>query len=151
MSLWSAGSQNKVPPCASERQRQLSWRNDRAGGDKKKNNTHHQQLHQCVLPQGFKAGLENQEKGQKDGGEVKHDAVLEYFRMKDIKKRGDALQMWAYLVVNGDLRVGVSLVERFDLTDVLLQRKLHHSEHHRHLCWQLGELQLSANEGAREE
>lgn len=117
----------------------------------KKNNTHHQQLHQCVLPQGFKAGLENQEKGQKDGGEVKHDAVLEYFRMKDIKKRGDALQMWAYLVVNGDLRVGVSLVERFDLTDELLQRKLHHSEHHRHLCWQLGELQLSANEGAREE
>ena len=61
-------------------ERQSGWR-------LKKNNTHHQQLHQCVLPQGFKAGLENQEKGQKDGGEVKHDAVLEYFRMKDIKKR----------------------------------------------------------------
>lgn len=64
-----------------------------------------------------------------------------------ILKRGDVLQKWSYLVVNGDLRVGVSLIERFDLTDVLLQRKLHHSEHHWHLRWQLGELQLPAKRG----
>lgn len=94
MSLWSGGSQSRVPPCASERQQQqqqqqLSWRNDRADGDKQTKyfSTHHQQLHQCVLPQGFKAGLENKEKRQKDRGEVKHDAVLEYFRINDIKKR----------------------------------------------------------------
>lgn len=49
-----------------------------------------------------------------------------------------------YLIVYSDLRVGISLIERFDLTDVVLQRKLHHSEHHWHLCWQLGELQLTA-------
>lgn len=52
-----------------------------------------------------------------------------------------------YLVVNSDLRVGVSLIERFDFTDMVLQRKLHHPEHHWHLCWQLGELQLTARGG----
>lgn len=49
-----------------------------------------------------------------------------------------------YLIVNSDLGVCISLIERFHLTDVVLQGKLHHSEHHRHLCWQLGELQLAA-------
>ena len=57
--------------------------------------------------------------------------------------------MCSYLVVNGDLRVGVSLIERFDLTDVLLHRELHHSEHHRHLRWQLGELQLTDRENKK--
>lgn len=56
-----------------------------------------------------------------------------------------------YLIVYSDLRVGISLIERFDLTDVVLQRKLHHSEHHWHLCWQLGELQLTAIEEKREQ
>lgn len=51
-----------------------------------------------------------------------------------------------YLVVNSDLRVGVSFIQGFDFTNVVLQRKLDHLEHHWHLCWQFGELQLTAQE-----
>ena len=36
--------------------------------------------------------------------------------------------MRPYLVVDGDLRVGVSLVEGLDLAQVVLLRQLHHSE-----------------------
>lgn len=54
-----------------------------------------------------------------------------------------------YLVVNRHLRVGVALVEGFDLADVLLLRELHHPEHDRHLCWKLGELQLATRRWAR--
>lgn len=55
-----------------------------------------------------------------------------------------------YLVVNRDLGVGVALVERFDLADVLLLRELHHPEHHRNLCWKPGELQLTGGGERRE-
>lgn len=68
----------------------------------------------------------------------------------NIVRRGGVPHMWSYLVVNSDLWVGVALIEWFDLTDVLLQGELHHSEHHWHLCWQLGELQLSARGGGTE-
>lgn len=54
-----------------------------------------------------------------------------------------------YLVVNSDLRVSVALVEGFDLADVLLLRELHHPEHDRHLCWKLGELQLTTRRWGR--
>lgn len=56
-----------------------------------------------------------------------------------------------YLVVNGDFRVGVSFIQRFDLTDVVLLWKLDHSEHHRYLRCQLGELQLTARQDTRRE
>lgn len=56
----------------------------------------------------------------------------------------------SYLVVNRDLRVGVALVEGFDLADVLLLRELHHPEHHRNLCWKLGELQLTVRRVGKE-
>lgn len=55
-----------------------------------------------------------------------------------------------YLVVNRDLGVGVALVERFDLADVLLLRELHHPEHHRNLCWKPGELQLTVRRPGEE-
>lgn len=54
-----------------------------------------------------------------------------------------------YLVVNRHLRVGVALVEGFDLADVLLLWELHHPEHDRHLCWKLGELQLATRRRCR--
>lgn len=54
-----------------------------------------------------------------------------------------------YLVVNRDLRVSVALVEGFDLAGVLLLRQLYHPEHDRHLCWKLGELQLTTRRWVR--
>lgn len=49
-----------------------------------------------------------------------------------------------YLVVDGDLRVGVSLVEGLHLTQVVLLRQLHHPEQHGDLYCQRLELQLTA-------
>lgn len=49
-----------------------------------------------------------------------------------------------HLVVDGDLRVGVSLVERLDFTEMMFLRQLHHPEQHGDLCWQRLELQLTA-------
>lgn len=96
--------------------------------------THHQQLHQRVLPQGLGPRLER-------GG-------------NRLVKGGNAAEGTAraapYLVVNRDLRVGVALVERFDLADVLLLRDLHHPEHHRNLCWKPGELQLTVGRPGEE-
>lgn len=52
--------------------------------------------------------------------------------------------VFSYLVVDGDLRVGVSFVERFDFTEKLFLRQLHHPEQHGDLCRQRLELQLPA-------
>lgn len=53
-----------------------------------------------------------------------------------------------YLVVDGDLRVGVSLVERFDFTQVVVVWQLHHPEQDGDLCCQRLELQLPAGGGS---
>lgn len=58
-------------------------------------------------------------------------------------------QQWSvrggsYLVVDGDLRVGVSSVEGLNLEQVALLRKLHHPEQHGGLCCQRLEVQLAA-------
>lgn len=50
-----------------------------------------------------------------------------------------------YLVVDGDLRVGVSFVERFHFAEMMFQRQLHHPEQHGDVCRQRLELQLPAH------
>lgn len=41
---------------------------------------------------------------------------------------------FSHLVVDGDLGVGVSFVERLDLAEMMRLRQLHHTEQHGDLC-----------------
>lgn len=53
----------------------------------------------------------------------------------------------SYLVVDGDLRVGVPYVQGLDLQQVALLRKFHHLELHGGHCCQGPVLQLAAHTG----
>lgn len=132
--LWFGGSRSRAPPCASGRQ-ELGSVEEGDAAEEQSSVTHHQQLHQRVLPQGLGPRLERRKKH-------KH--------VKGGNAAGGSARAAPYLVVNRDLGVGVALVERFDLADVLLLGELHHPEHHRNLCWKPGELQLTVRRAGEE-
>lgn len=65
-SLWSGGSRSRAPPCASGRRERGSVREGHAE-EEEQTVTHHQQLHQRVLPQGFGSRLEIRRQNVKGG------------------------------------------------------------------------------------
>lgn len=59
--LWFGGSRSRAPPCASGRQELISVE-ERDADEEEETVTHHQQLHQGVLPQGFGPRLASRRK-----------------------------------------------------------------------------------------